>query len=352
MGQLSADDGGCPWNRGPMLVGVESVQSFGEALAAARRRRKYSQLRLSQIAAVSARHLSFLETGRAFPSRKMVLRLSAALGLGETEVCALLQAAGYATEVPIPVARSHVPGMASFDMDTLYAIEDADELESAIALAAAALGRLGISQFFLGTMSLRSTSLAASIRHHDLSHAPLGWMAHYKEQGYGAIDPLLVATASQHLPFYWSEVFSPRLMADPSINRMVREAADFGITNGYVASIRRSDGRVHAISCMADRLSPKDPAARSAARAVSTALLHKADEGGMPERRQNLRLDAKHASILQSVLNGLDSEATAARHGLSDTEWTSEVARLCRLFGTSDVLDAALRARRYDLVQI
>ena len=53
-----------------------------------------SQLDLSIAAEVSMRHISFLETGRAAPSREMVLRLTAALGLGLRETNALLEAAG------------------------------------------------------------------------------------------------------------------------------------------------------------------------------------------------------------------------------------------------------------------
>jgi transcriptional regulator with XRE-family HTH domain len=59
-----------------------------------RQRRGMSQLDLSLAAEVSARHISFLETGRAAPSRDMILRLCAALGLGLRETNGLLLAAG------------------------------------------------------------------------------------------------------------------------------------------------------------------------------------------------------------------------------------------------------------------
>lgn len=45
---------------------------------------------------VSTRHLSWLETGRATPSRAMVLRLAERLDVPPRERNALLQAAGYA----------------------------------------------------------------------------------------------------------------------------------------------------------------------------------------------------------------------------------------------------------------
>ncbi|MEL6876207.1 MAG: helix-turn-helix transcriptional regulator, partial [Pseudomonadota bacterium] len=54
---------------------------FGAMLKQWRSIRRFSQLDLSLEADMSARHLSFLESGRANPSRAMVLRLSDALQL-------------------------------------------------------------------------------------------------------------------------------------------------------------------------------------------------------------------------------------------------------------------------------
>ena len=61
-----------------------------------RQRRRLSQLDLASEADVSARHVSFIETGRAVPSRAMVLRLAQALGVPAREQNQLLLAAGLA----------------------------------------------------------------------------------------------------------------------------------------------------------------------------------------------------------------------------------------------------------------
>jgi transcriptional regulator with XRE-family HTH domain len=59
-----------------------------------------SQLALALHAGVSSRHLSFIETGRAVPSRDMVLLLSDALDVPLRERNSLLGAAGYAPLFP------------------------------------------------------------------------------------------------------------------------------------------------------------------------------------------------------------------------------------------------------------
>jgi transcriptional regulator with XRE-family HTH domain len=55
-------------------------------------------LDLALKANVSARHLGFLETGRAHPSREMVLRLAEHLDVPLRERNAMLLAAGFAPE--------------------------------------------------------------------------------------------------------------------------------------------------------------------------------------------------------------------------------------------------------------
>jgi transcriptional regulator with XRE-family HTH domain len=68
----------------------------GELLKDWRTRRRLSQLDLSNQATVSARHLSFVETGRSKPSRELVLHLAEHLDVPLRERNALLHAAGYA----------------------------------------------------------------------------------------------------------------------------------------------------------------------------------------------------------------------------------------------------------------
>jgi transcriptional regulator with XRE-family HTH domain len=70
--------------------------TFGTLLRHWRTARGLSQLRLAMEAGISARHLSFLETGRAHPSREMVHLLTGMLQVPTADRNALLIAGGYA----------------------------------------------------------------------------------------------------------------------------------------------------------------------------------------------------------------------------------------------------------------
>ncbi len=73
-----------------------ATPTFGSYLRTWRLRRRISQEELAGGADVSTRHLSYVETGRANPSREMVLRLAARLEVPLREQNALLLAAGFA----------------------------------------------------------------------------------------------------------------------------------------------------------------------------------------------------------------------------------------------------------------
>ncbi len=83
--------------------GVEAARAYvgvGDLLREWRRRRRLSQLELSLDSSISARHLSFVETGRSKPSRETVVRLAESLEVPLRERNALLLAAGYAPVFP------------------------------------------------------------------------------------------------------------------------------------------------------------------------------------------------------------------------------------------------------------
>lgn len=74
--------------------------TFGDVLRTWRQRRRLSQLELAIEADISARHISFLETGRSSPSRAMVLRLAEVLDVPLRDRNELLVAAGLAPGYP------------------------------------------------------------------------------------------------------------------------------------------------------------------------------------------------------------------------------------------------------------
>jgi transcriptional regulator with XRE-family HTH domain len=70
---------------------MHSTRSVGELLREWRERRRLTQIELAAPAEISTRHLSFVETGRAQPSRDMLLCLAEKLDIPLRERNALLR---------------------------------------------------------------------------------------------------------------------------------------------------------------------------------------------------------------------------------------------------------------------
>ncbi|MER5451058.1 helix-turn-helix transcriptional regulator [Streptomyces sp. NPDC002764] len=81
-------------------VTAPANRGVGPLLRAWRERRRVSQLELALRADSSARHISFVETGRSRPSEEMLLKLAEHLDVPVRERNALLLAAGYAPRYP------------------------------------------------------------------------------------------------------------------------------------------------------------------------------------------------------------------------------------------------------------
>src|SRR3982750_678263 len=80
----------------PRLEGSDQLTPLGPLLRSWRAERRMSQLELSMRSGLSARHLSFLETGRSQPSRQALAAIAEALDVPLRERNRLFEAAGYA----------------------------------------------------------------------------------------------------------------------------------------------------------------------------------------------------------------------------------------------------------------
>lgn len=101
-----------------------TTAGVGTLLRGWRERRRISQLELALRADSSARHISFVETGRSRPSQAMVLRLAEHLDVPVRERNALLIAAGYAPAYPETPLRDPAMHPLRESLDRLLAAYD------------------------------------------------------------------------------------------------------------------------------------------------------------------------------------------------------------------------------------
>ncbi len=156
------------------------IDDLGDLLRHWRKQRRLSQQALAEDAEISTRHLSCLETGRARPSREMLLVLASALDVPLRERNTMLLAAGFApayreTDLSSPALRPlrtamehlllHAEPYGALAMDRTWNLVMANRPFRG--LAELLLGRpLRVGENML-ELTLRSDALAPAIRHYD-----------------------------------------------------------------------------------------------------------------------------------------------------------------------------------------
>jgi len=83
-----------------IVCGMNAIRPVGELIRDWRQRRGLSQSNLAELADTSARHMSFIETGRSQPSRSMLMRLADRLEVPPRERNVLMRAAGWSAIYP------------------------------------------------------------------------------------------------------------------------------------------------------------------------------------------------------------------------------------------------------------
>ncbi len=86
---------------------------------------------------------------------------------------------------------------------------------------------------------------------------PVGWYWRYVSQNHLAHDPVVAQMNRSTAPFRWSDTHA---QAGPRSRRVLDEAAQFGLRDGFAVPIHRHDGSVVgvSISTSAYDLSPRD----------------------------------------------------------------------------------------------
>jgi len=147
---------------------------FGRLLRDWRGRRGFSQLDLALAARTTQRHLSFIESGRATPSRAMILRLAVTMSLPLRQQNELMLAAGYA-----PAWRERdlsAPDLAVVSSALDYMLAQHEPYPAFVVdrcwnLLRANRGAMNMTEFLLGPASADSPSepvnLAVALLSHD-----------------------------------------------------------------------------------------------------------------------------------------------------------------------------------------
>lgn len=319
---------------------------FPALLRQHRKRDGRSQMNLALDMGISPRHLGFLEKGRARPSVDMVARLANALALAPADRNALLLAAGFAPQTA-PATAAGAASLALSAFETAVAIATASGAAAAVDIAARFLDALGIAHFMTGT--LRRGANGWEVTRDADGRPAIGWLRHNEVNGYRNHDYLVRATAAASANFFWSDI--PRAILSPLQCRILDEAREFQIVNGFVMPVQMSDGSVRALTSWAGPIDT-DLATRTAVSLVSSALLDRLARLGTAILPVNdpVCLDPADRDILAFLAAGHSVAAIAQKLSLAEKEVERRLRRVTVALGCASPAMAACRATALNLI--
>lgn len=150
--------------------------------------------------------------------------------------------------------------MPRYQLDqTLDFIAKLDRARSAAAICEAVLrttARFGVEHVLAGTVPTPGQGRQGQRAHVLLEHWPSGWAERYFSRGYIDTDPAIRRVVRAAPPFEWRELSSD----DPAERRVMEEARDFRLRQGFTVSLMTLEGDAAGFSLAGEHieLAPED----------------------------------------------------------------------------------------------
>ena len=184
--------------------------------------------------------------------------------------------------------------------------------------------------------------------------APDAWYAHYRDHGYEDIDPVIREMFRSTDPLFWSDLADRRTITEVEL-RVLDEAGDFGLKNGFMTPLHNLDGSISAVLLMGSSIEACDPDVRAAAHLLSLYYgsvgrrLLAASKG----RRAKVRgLTPRQRECLLWVRMGKSSADIGELLGLSAETVNDHIAAACRRLGVRTRVQAVAEAAVHGLIEL
>jgi LuxR family quorum sensing-dependent transcriptional regulator len=179
------------------------------------------------------------------------------------------------------------------------------------------------------------------------THQP--WEEHYNAGAYAQHDAVLRELVSGIDPIFWSDVLSKRPL-DPEEIKIYNEAAEFGLTEGFMTPIHGLDGSLSAVLLVGNDVDARHPDTRAAAHMLSIYYGSIANRIRRDEHNRlatPVRLSPRQIECLKWVRHGKSSNDIGDILGLSGRTVDDYLALACMRLGVRTrhqaVIDAAMR---------
>jgi LuxR family transcriptional regulator, quorum-sensing system regulator BjaR1 len=200
------------------------------------------------------------------------------------------------------------PGIFRHSLDsTIRFIFDLDRARNTDDIASQLLRHLrqiGAEHVIAGTFPPDEPNRRMQLGHAFFNCWPKEWLARYLSRGYLIKDPIILRAKANARPFYWNEL-APHIDANPAGRRIVEEAREFGLIEGFSAAIQTLDGQTVGIS-LAGRHMEHNPEMGGVLSLMASYAIGRAIVllQGSTGQNQEIRLSAREREALQWASEG------------------------------------------------
>ncbi len=188
-------------------------------------------------------------------------------------------------------------------------------------------------------------------------HTHSQWEAHYQSHRYYAHDAVIQAMLTSTEPLFWSDLPERRLVTGNE-RRVLDEAGDFGLKNGFMTPIHNLDRSISAVLLMGEYIDARDSDIRAAAHMLSIYYgaigrrLHRTIEEEAGDMHAALALSRRQIECLKWVREGKSSQDIGDILGLSSRTVDFYIASACTRLGVRTRVQAVVNAALYGAMKL
>ncbi len=234
-------------------------------------------------------------------------------------------------------------------MSTIEAIQQQTDSAGILDIMYGAIGEYGFQSFIVSGLPDRGMDVRPFVL---LSGWPEEWYERYTRLGYVHLDPVARHCFSTTLPFDWSDAPYDRV-SDLPARRVMEEARDFGMDEGFCVPIHMEGGMQGVVSLVGatDHLDDK---AR-----LELHMLSLYAHGQLRflntqqrERAGRRAITAREAEVLKWAASGKTAAEIAAITGLSERTVNQHCENAQKRLGTNNRLHTVVEAIRHKLITL
>lgn len=185
-------------------------------------------------------------------------------------------------------------------------------------------------------------------------HTHDDWERHYKDNGFDKHDAMIRASLSANQPFFWSDV-TARTSLTLAERRVMNEASDFRLREGFVTPMHNLDGSITAILLTGETVEKDNPDVRAAAHLISMYFasvgreLSRADE---THARPPVKLSQRQLDCLRWVREGKSAADIGQILGISGYTVQDHISAACAKLGVRTRVQAIAEAAIRGLLEL